>query len=98
MKYILILLVSFAFGQVDLPISVKDIKVRPLNTTVEYEYETAITVEYLMQYAEECYNDSTYVTSEKVLYIKGKFVTTQYWAHKEPTLKGFIRWVKRVKK
>ena len=53
MKYILIL-ISFAFGQVDLPIAVKDVNVGLFGTTVEYEYETAITVEYIMNYAEEC--------------------------------------------
>jgi len=90
MKYILILLISFAFGQVPiLPIGMNsgDYVPEPIQSE---QYLPALQA--MIDYAEECYNDSTFV--DRAVYIRGKFINNPYWTHKEPTFSGFIKWLR----
>ena len=81
MKYILILLISFAFGQ----------------TT---------TINYMKEYAEECYNDSTYLgwgiehgdfytecQKDNKLLVNYNKDCKEIWYTKVPTFPGFIKWL-----
>ena len=116
MKYILILLVSFAFGQMPSMTYIngqwynaEELKEKEMKEIKEYLFGTEMPDFYavkiptlvpdkyisksdILDYAEECYNDSTFV--DRTVYIRGKFINNPYWTHKEPTFSGFIKWLR----
>ena len=99
MKYILILLVSFAFGQTTSE-SYKDMITKidmekdgfvclNENSIIEYRFwKQPITTGMVLDYAEECYNDSTTVTF-------GYYNNIKVTSRGTPTFEGFIEWLKR---
>ena len=93
-KIILVLLISFAFGQkltqeyVPESQSLKDFAEHVDRVYEKMQYDNLqITRGMILDYAEECYNDSNWVaikTSDELI-----------WIHKKPTFKGFIEWIKK---
>ena len=83
MKYILtLLLISFAFGQTD---SLK------VEFNINNYREFAIPLGFFLDYAEECYNDSSITPFMK----RPIWNLWKQYEHKEPTFIGFINWLKK---
>lgn len=53
---------------------------------------TFITLESLIEYQEECYNDSTFVFDKPIRYQK---CIPHHYEHRKPTFEGFIEYMKR---
>ncbi|MCK5016229.1 MAG: hypothetical protein KAS32_04075 [Candidatus Peribacteraceae bacterium] len=111
MKYILILLVSFAFGQ-DI-----DNIFHPIEDGYGLSNDIGIAepirIGHLLDYAEECYNDSVHTFYSSMLTCRGLLDSvddttlistglvkcwhdsTIYIEHITPTFEGFIDWLKK---
>jgi len=109
MKYILILLVSFAFGQDFIPVMptynpyakymeaqvTEKIMMVHNNMTA---WEQPITLHQLLDYAEECYNDSMefgmYGDQDTGIGYNPPPKIEYKWIHRQPTFEGFIDWIR----
>ena len=52
-----------------------------------------ITLNDLLEYEKECYNDS--VSYRDLVFENKKYVVKDIWIHREPTFKGFIEFIKK---
>ena len=62
------------------------------------EYYDEWLIKRLTQYETECFNDSTYMKPLKPGIYYSDEIPDNYkpgWTHKEPTFKGFIKWLKQ---
>jgi len=60
--------------------------------------EKIITVELLLQYAEECWNDSTDSGLRETIYTgrgSGIMIQRQTYIHRKPTFESFLEWLKK---
>ncbi len=105
MKYILILLTTALFAQVPfIPIGM-NIESISIDEKICWKASEIITVKDILEYAEECYNDSTedyyhltnafpcvsYMTDYGSCYNAGHRDSI-YFRHPTPTFPGFIEW------
>lgn len=105
----LLALSATSFAQIKtVPVTIAD----PHGGTSE-NYKKVVTIESVLQYAEECYNDSTKARMRKVI-VEGETFEVQCqreeyfsgeaglcydkYVHRQPTFEGFINYLTKPKK
>lgn len=69
--------------------------------SIPFPYQRGVSVEDLIDYQKECYNDSTFIKEKWVQYegypgdlVYREKIIPSHWVHKKPTFEGFIEYMK----